>query len=133
MELAPSNSVRQLRENLGHTSYYMKFIKGYTHITTPMEKLLKKEVKFLRNEDRQKGLDTLKQRLVTVPILVFPDWDKEFHLHVDASSIELGAVLSQLGEGTIDHPIVFTSRKLSISKKKYTTTEWEGMSMIYAF
>jgi hypothetical protein len=40
-------------------------------------------------------LDTLKQKMVTTSILVFPDWRKEFHVHVDASSIALGAVLAQ--------------------------------------
>jgi hypothetical protein len=66
-----------------------------------MEKLLKKEAKFQWNEDCQKGLDVLKQKLVTVPILVFPDWKKEFHVHVDASSISLNAVLAHLGEGEV--------------------------------
>jgi hypothetical protein len=65
MELEPPTSVRQLRETLGHTGYYRKFIKGYAQITTPMENLLKKEAKFQWNEDCQKGLDTLKQKLVT--------------------------------------------------------------------
>jgi hypothetical protein len=51
MELEPLTSVRQLRENLGHTWYYTKFIKGYAQITTPMENLLKKESKFQWNED----------------------------------------------------------------------------------
>ena len=61
--------------------------------------------------------------MVTVPILVFPDWSKEFHVHVDASSIALGIVLAQSGEGNIDHPIAFASRKLSTARKNYTTTE----------
>jgi hypothetical protein len=51
--------------------------------------------------------------MVTVPILVFPYWSKEFPVHVDASSIALGAVLAQLGERDIDHPISFASRKIS--------------------
>jgi hypothetical protein len=68
-----------------------------------MEKLLKKEVKYLWNEKCQKSLDTLKQNMVIVLILVFPYWRKEFHVHVDASFIDLGAVLAQLGEGEIDH------------------------------
>jgi hypothetical protein len=55
-----------------------------------MEKLLKKETIFKWNEDRQQGLDTLKQKMVTTPILVFPDWEKKFHVHVDAPSTTLG-------------------------------------------
>ena len=45
------NSIKQLRIVLGHTGYYKKFIKGYAKITAPMEKLLKKGVKFLWNEE----------------------------------------------------------------------------------
>jgi hypothetical protein len=94
LDLQPPVSVRQLRETLGHTGYYNNFIKRYAQITRPMENLLKKESKFQWNEDFQKGLDTLKKKLVTVPILIFPYWKKEFHVHVDASSISLDAVLS---------------------------------------
>jgi hypothetical protein len=117
---------------LGHTRYYRKFIKGYVQITTPMEKLLKKEVKYQWNDECQKSLDTLKQNMVTASILVFPNWSKEFHVHVDASSIALGVVLAQPSEGEIDHPIAFTNKKLSSTEKNYTMTEREGLVMVYA-
>jgi hypothetical protein len=51
--------------------------------------------------------------MVTVPILVFPDWKLPFHVHVDASSIELGVILEQPTEGGLDHLIAFARRKLS--------------------
>jgi hypothetical protein len=70
--------------------------------------------------------------MVTVPILVFPNWSKEFHIHVDASSISLGVVLAQHGEGDIDHPLSFASRKLSTTEVNYNTTEREGLAMVYA-
>jgi hypothetical protein len=70
--------------------------------------------------------------MVTVPILVFSDWSKEFHVHFDASSISLGDVLAQPGAGDIDHPLSFASRKLSTNEINYTTTEREGLSMVYA-
>jgi hypothetical protein len=70
--------------------------------------------------------------MITAPILVFPDWSKEFHVHVDASSIALGAVLAQPGVIDIDHPIVFARRNISTSEMNYTTTEREGLAMVYA-
>jgi hypothetical protein len=70
--------------------------------------------------------------MVTVPILVFLGWNKEFHVHVDASSIALGAVLAQPGEGEINHSLLFSSKKLSTTKVNYTTIEKEGLAMVYA-
>ena len=70
--------------------------------------------------------------MVIAPILVFPDWEKTFHVHVDASAIELGVVLVQPGAGDLDHPIAFASRKISDSKQNYNTTEREGLAMVYA-
>lgn len=55
-------------------------------------------------------------------ILVFPDWKLPFHVHVDASSIALGIILAQEGEGGLEYPIVFVSRKFSSAERNYTTT-----------
>jgi hypothetical protein len=93
INLPAPKTVRQLRVTLGHTGYYRKFIKGYAQITSPMEKLLRKDTKYQWNDECQHGLDTLKEKMVTAPILVFLDWGKKFHLHVDASTIALGAIL----------------------------------------
>jgi hypothetical protein len=123
--------MHQLRATLGHTCYYRKFIKGYAHITTPMENLLKKDTGFQWNEDCQQGLDTLKEKMVTSPILVFPNWGKTFHVHVDASTITLRPILAQRGAGDLDHPISFASRKLSEDEKNYNTMEREGLAMVY--
>ena len=61
---------------LAHTRYYQKFIRGYAVITTPMDKLLKKDSKFQWNEECQKNLDVLKEKTISTPIMVFPDWQK---------------------------------------------------------
>jgi hypothetical protein len=60
-----------------------------------MEKLLRKDTKFQWNDECQQVLDTLKENMVTVSILVFLDWEKTFHVHVDALAIALGANLVQ--------------------------------------
>jgi len=35
--------------------------------------------------------------MVSAPILAYPYWNVEFHLHINASGIALGAVLAQPG------------------------------------
>ena len=90
-------------------AYYHKFIKGYAMITVPMEKFLKKDVVFEWTLECQGSFDTLKAKMASAPILFFPYWNKEFHVHVDASSTALGVVLAQPGEGDLDHPIAYAS------------------------
>eukprot|EP00253_Pinus_taeda_P005794 PITA_05794 len=56
---APRN-VKQLCMMLGHTRYYINFIKSYAQTIVPMEKLLKKDTKFCWDEECQHDLDVLK-------------------------------------------------------------------------
>lgn len=68
INLEAPRSVKQLCTTLGHRGYYRKFIKSYAQITTLMEKLLKKDVTFYWNEECQKSLDVLKEKMVTTSI-----------------------------------------------------------------
>ena len=43
----------------------------------------------------------------------------------------LGAVLTQAGEGEMDHPIAFSSRKLSKAQNNYSMTKRKGLATVY--
>jgi len=58
-------------------------------------------------------------------LLVYPNFDKEFQIHTDASETQLGAVISQDGK-----PIAFYSRKLSSTQQRHTTTERELLAIV---
>ena len=58
-------------------------------------------------------------------LLAFPDFNKTFEIHTDASKIQLGAIISQDGK-----PIAFYSRKLNPAQTRYTTTERELLSIV---
>ena len=92
---------------------------------------MKKHAMFQWLEPFQESLDKLKNKMATAPILLFLDWKKEFHVHVGVSSIALDIVLTQLGEGALDHPIAFASRKISTIEKNYMTIEREALAMVY--
>ena len=78
------------------------------------------------------ALNTLKEKLASAPILVHPNWEKKFHVHIDASSIALGAVRAQPGDTSADHPVYFASHKLSTAEWNYTTTERVALEMVYS-
>ena len=69
--------------------------------------------------------------MVTSSIMIFLDWNNEFHVHLDASCKNLGLVLGQPSVEVIDHPIAFVSKKLSKAENNYTTKEREGLTMVY--
>lgn len=131
LNLEAPRSVKQLHATLGYTGYYRKFIKSYTQITVPMEKLLKRDATYSWNDDCMKSLNVLKEKLTSTPILVFPKQDIEFHVHVDVSCIATRVVLTQEGMEYMDHAIAFASRQLSKAEKNYSTTECKGLEMVY--
>ena len=69
---------------------------------------------------------------MNTPILRAPDWEKIFHVHIDASNFAIGCMLAQPGEHNMDFPISYASRHLNNAEKTYTTTEREGLGMVYA-
>jgi len=74
----------------------------------------------------------LKEKLAIAPIMVYLDWNKQFHVHINASGIALGVVLAQPIDGNLDHPVYISSRKLSAMERNYTTIEIEVLAMLYS-
>ena len=93
---------------------------------------MKKDAVFEGSLECQSSFNTVKAKIDLEPIFVFPDWNKEFHVHVDSYFVALGVVLVQLGDDDLDYPIDFVSWKFSFAEKNYTTTEREGIAMVYA-
>ncbi|KAL3692362.1 hypothetical protein R1sor_006013 [Riccia sorocarpa] len=91
-----------------------------------------KDVPFVWTDQCQEAFETLKEKLVTAPVLVAPNWNKIFHVSVDTSLLATGAILSQLDDKKREHPIHYASRQLSKSEIKYSATERECLGMIFA-
>ena len=121
--------VTQLRQFLGLTNYFRKFIRGYSTLTAPLHNLTHKGTDFRTSwSDSHTALfNQLKETLTTSPVLALPDFDKPFVLISDASVVGTGAVLLQ-----DDRPIAYTSRKLTPAEVNYSTTEQELLGVVTA-
>ncbi|CAN6707342.1 unnamed protein product [Malus baccata var. baccata] len=93
--LPSPTSVREVRSFLGHAGFYRRFIKDFSKISTPLCRLLQKDVTFDFNEECEKAFKHLKEMLTSAPIIRPPDWSIPFELMCDASDYALGAILGQ--------------------------------------
>lgn len=66
-------------------------------------------------------LELLKTTRSPLPVVAFPDFAKPFIVYADASSVAIGAVLSQNEEDGKYHPIYFGSRTMRVAQRNYTT------------
>ncbi|XP_022007536.1 uncharacterized protein LOC110906766 [Helianthus annuus] len=131
-QLPPPTSVKSVRSFLGHAGFYRRFIRDFSKITRPMTRLLEKDVPFIFDEECLHEFEFLKEKLVSAPILVSPDWSLPFELTCDASDYAVGAVLGQRREKHF-HPIYYASKTLNDAQENYTTTEKELLAVVFAF
>ncbi|XP_062593574.1 uncharacterized protein K02A2.6-like, partial [Saccostrea cucullata] len=106
----PQN-IKELRQFLGFSGYYRRFIKNYSQIVQPLNSLLqghsttrkvkkKHEVPAWKWQTiHQTAFETIKELLTQPPVLAYADYSKPFIIHTDSSSHGLGAVLYQRQDG----------------------------------
>ena len=128
---APRN-VRALRGFLGLASYYRKFIKDFSKIAAPLYELLRKGSTYGWGQPQEKAFATLKNTLISAPILTYPRFDRPFILYTDASNTGLGAVLAQKSDKGNEHVIAYASRTLNSAEVNYSTTERECLAAVWA-
>ena len=115
VEMVPPRTYMGIRQFLGATGYFRRFIKGYANIAKPLNDLLsgpnsKLKSCFVRLPPAALiAFQELKLKCITAPILAFTDFHKPFLLETDASEDGLGAVLSQKQEDGRYHPVAYTS------------------------
>ena len=121
----PPKTLKELRSFIGFASYYRQFIQNFATVAGPLHQLVnsclrelkmssKLEVPFIKRWNRpcQEAFETLKQKLITAPVLGYANFEKPFVVEVDASLQGLGAVLSQEQTDCNRRVIAYASRCL---------------------
>ena len=124
---SPPKNTTEVQSFLGFTGYYRYFIPNYSKIAWPLLDLTKKTTPWHWGEAQHKEFEELKTQMCGSLVLIQPDVDKQFTLHVDASAYSMGTILLQKGNHTtktpmqhhkpVLHPVVHYSAT-------FTPTEW---------
>ena len=131
--------IRDISSFLGLANYYRRFIEGYATIARPLNDLLKKKNTFKWTSEANLAFETLKEKLITAPILAYPDLDSDepLTLITDASLFSSGYVLSQkqfdhVTGSLTERAISYGSRSFTETQQRYTVTERELLAVVFA-
>lgn len=124
VEWSTPKNIKALREFLGLTGYYRRFIKGYGIVAKPLTQLLKKD-DFKWNDEAGTFFDKLKKLMVEAPVLTMPDLTQPFILETDPCSNRIEAVHRYKGQ-----PIVFFSQSLCPRNLALSTYEKELLALM---
>ena len=122
--------LKELRQFLGLASYYRRFVKNFSQIAAPLFQLTHKGKHWCWNQECEEAFVTLKSKLTTAPVLIFPSFDQEFILDTDASGNGLGAVLSQQINGS-EQVVGYSSRTLTKAERRYCATRREMLALVW--
>ncbi len=131
LALNPPNNVKELKHFLGMVQYYQDMWARRGKMLAPLTDLVGEcgETKTTKRNKtnkqpwrwdpiHQQAFDNVKAAIAKETFLAYPDFSKPFEIFTDASSTQLGAVITQ-----DNRPIAFFGRKLSKMQQKYSVIE----------
>ena len=124
-----SRSSKDIRSFLGLASYYRHFIASFATIAAPSHQCSKKMTTFVWSTEAESAFTKLKTALSNAPVLAYPDPALPFLLDTDASSVRIGAVLSQVLEER-ERPVAYFSSSLSQSQCNYCVMRRELLAVV---
>ena len=112
---------------LGMVQYYCDLWPRSSEICAPLTELTggSKKGSVEWNDRCETAFISMKRLITKETLLAYPNFNKKFTIHTDASDFQLGAVIMQEGK-----PLAFFSRKLTSAQRNYTTTEKELLSIV---
>ena len=95
---------KSLMRFLGTIGYDRRFCVNFSSLINPLTNLLGKNVKFIWSKECNEAFERVKRLLMTSPVLITANYEKQFSLYVDASDVGVGAVLTQSQQWGPDLP-----------------------------
>ena len=88
------------------------------------------KIPFIWGVSEENAFLEIKIIMVASPVLALPDLNKPFIVESNASDFAVGAVLLQVGDDNLEHPVAFFSRKMLPAETNYPVHNKEMLAII---
>lgn len=73
---------------------------------------------------------SLKEALVSAPVMRAPDWNRPFRCHTDASQLAVGGILTQIDDSGDEYVISYFSKRLTPAEENYSANDRELLGLV---
>ena len=100
----PPSTIKGVREFLGFTGYYRRFVPDYSTVAQPLVRLLGKDCKFKWTDACQDAFKALRALLIKAPVLAFPKEDLPYIVDIQGMLARWLAKLQQFNFDIVHRP-----------------------------
>jgi hypothetical protein len=125
--------VRDVQFFIGFASFYRRFVKDFSKLSAPMQRLVRKDVPFVLSPECEKTFQEQKHHFCSAPIPMRFDPEKEILVETDASDYVSAGVLSQRDDEGILKPVAFFSKKHSAAECNYEIYDKKLLAIVHVF
>jgi hypothetical protein len=118
-EWSTPTSVKAVRAFIAFANFYRVFIPNFSDIAEPLINLTKKEMGFHWDEACDQPFESIKELLITAPILAHFDPEKDTLVEADSSGYATGGLLLQRDKDDNWQPVAYYSKKHSPTEANY--------------
>ena len=134
-------TVTDVRHVMGLLGYHRRSVQDFSRRAKPITNLLltkdrksevsEKKMKVNWTKECQDALNSLIDSVTEAPFMAYPDFNEEFILHTDASTLGLGCILYQKQQGKM-RVIAYGSRTLDKAESNYHPSKLEFLALKWA-
>jgi hypothetical protein len=128
--LSLPRSKKEVQSFLGKINFLRRFVSNFAELVKHITDMLRKENEVKWTTESINYFDQIKKALTEAPMLISPDYSKDFLIFSFPSFDTVAVVLLQNNVEGLEHPIAFFSRALRDAKIKYDIMENQACALV---
>jgi hypothetical protein len=131
-KLEHPRNIKELQSFIGKIKFLRRFIPNLAELLRNITNMLKKDTKIKWDTESKQSFEQVKHALTQAPVLISPDFTKDFYLFSFAFEHTIAAVLLQKNSEGYEQPIAFFSKSLRDVALNYKIMEKQAFSLVKA-
>jgi len=118
-KLEHPRNIKELQSFIGKIKFLRRFIPNLAELLRNITNMLKKDVKIKWDTESRQSFEQVKRALTQAPVLISPDFIKDFYLFSFASEHTIAVILLHENNKGYEQPIAFFSKALRDATLNY--------------